>query len=53
MEPTNQVRPTPLTEDELFDKNFNPTGAIAFFILLVILGAIIWYGIFLIMLNRV
>jgi hypothetical protein len=35
-----------------FDKNFKPKGAIAFFILLVILGAVIWFGIYFLMLKR-
>jgi hypothetical protein len=35
-----------------FDKNFKPHGAMAFFILLVILGAIIWYGIYFLMIER-
>jgi hypothetical protein len=35
-----------------FDKNFKPKGAIAFFILLIILGAVIWYGIYFLMLER-
>jgi hypothetical protein len=35
-----------------FDKNFKPKGAIAFFILLIILGAFIWYGIYFLMLER-
>ena len=35
-----------------FDKNFKPKGAIAFFILLIILGAVIWYGIYFLMLAR-
>jgi hypothetical protein len=35
-----------------FDRNFKPKGAIAFFILLVILGAVIWYGIYFLMLER-
>jgi hypothetical protein len=35
-----------------FDKNFKPKGAIAFFILLIILGAAIWYGIYFLMLER-
>jgi hypothetical protein len=44
----------PLTEnsDLEFDRNFKPKGAIAFFILLVILGAVIWYGIYFLMLSR-
>jgi cytoskeletal protein RodZ len=36
-----------------FDQAFKPTGAIAFFILLVILGLIIWYSIYFLMLERV
>jgi hypothetical protein len=40
-----------LTESE-FDKNFKPKGAIAFFVLLIILGGIIWYGIYFLMLSR-
>ncbi|MFL5808533.1 MAG: cytochrome c oxidase subunit 2A [Flavisolibacter sp.] len=39
--------------DEQFDKNFKPKGAITFFILLVILGLIIWYGIYFLMLSRI
>lgn len=35
-----------------FDRNFKPKGAIAFFIILVILGLIIWYGIYFLMLER-
>lgn len=38
--------------DRAFDANFKPKGAIAFFILLVILGLIIWYGIYFLMLAR-
>lgn len=32
---------------------FKPTGAFAFFVLLVILGLIIWFGIYFLMLNRI
>jgi hypothetical protein len=39
--------------EEQFDKNFKPKGAIAFFVLLVILGLVIWYGIYFLMLARV
>ena len=42
---------TPQTEAE-FDKTFKPKGAIAFFVLLVLLGLIIWYGIYFLMLQR-
>ncbi|HEU4902688.1 MAG TPA: hypothetical protein VFT06_07840 [Flavisolibacter sp.] len=39
--------------DTEFDRNFKPKGAIAFFFLLVVLGAIIWYSIYYLMLQRV
>lgn len=39
-----------VTDD--FDKNFKPKGAMAFFILLVALSLITWYGIYLLMLSR-
>lgn len=42
----------PIISEEEFDKNFKPVGAIAFFVLLVILGAIIWYGIYFLMIKR-
>jgi hypothetical protein len=42
----------PVFNEAEFDKNFKPKGAIAFFILLIILGAIIWYGIYFLMLSR-
>ena len=38
--------------EEEFDRNFKPRGAIAFFILFALLGALIWYGIYYIMLSR-
>jgi hypothetical protein len=38
--------------DEKFDREFKPKGALAFFGLLVILGLIIWYGIYFLMLER-
>ena len=44
--------PEPLN-DEQFDRNFKPKGAIAFFILLVILGLIIWFGIYFLMMERI
>lgn len=46
------VRETSNAEEE-FDKNFKPRGAITFFILLVLLGLIIWYSIYFLMLERV
>jgi hypothetical protein len=39
--------------EEFDEKNFKPRGAFAFFILLVILGMAIWYGIYFLMLERV
>ena len=39
--------------DDVFDRTFKPKGAIAFFILLCILGLIIWYGIYFLMLARI
>jgi hypothetical protein len=38
---------------EQFDRDFKPRGAIAFFVLLVLLGMIIWYGIYFIMIERI
>jgi hypothetical protein len=35
-----------------FDKNFKPKGAIAFFVLLVLLGLFIWFSIYYLMLSR-
>jgi hypothetical protein len=40
------------TADEQFDLNFKPKGALAFFVLLVILGLVIWYAIYFLMLER-
>jgi hypothetical protein len=40
-------------KDEAFDRSFKPRGAITFFILLVLLGMIIWYGIYFLMLERI
>ncbi len=49
--PPGDEYPPGITEAE-FDKNFKPKGAIAFFILLVILGLAIWFGIYFTMLDR-
>jgi hypothetical protein len=51
MEKNSTVNKT-LSEEE-FDSKFRPKGAIAFFVLLVILGLVIWYGIYFLMLNRI
>ena len=51
------VKPGHLQSDskasQPLDKNFKPRGAIAFFILLVLLGLFIWYGIYFLMLDRI
>jgi hypothetical protein len=49
---TNQFAEPELTEEQEFDRNFKPKGSILFFILLIILGLIIWYGIYFLMLHR-
>jgi hypothetical protein len=54
MESTELVKPkdkSTLTEAE-FDQSFKPKGAIAFFILLILLAAAFWYGIYFLMLQR-
>lgn len=38
--------------DEAFDQSFKPKGAVVFFALLIILGMIIWFGIYFLMLSR-
>jgi hypothetical protein len=39
--------------DQEFDRNFKPRGAIAFFLLLILLGMVIWFGIYFLMLDRI
>jgi hypothetical protein len=51
MNPTEPVKD--LQTEQEFDANFKPRGAIAFFLLLIILGMIIWYGIYFLMLDRI
>ena len=36
-----------------FDRDFKPRGAVAFFALLIILGMVIWFGIYFLMLSRI
>ena len=48
-----EVKEKQIQSDKDFDKTFRPKGAITFFILLVILGLIIWFGIYFLMLDRV
>jgi hypothetical protein len=43
----------PAEPSEEFDRSFKPKGALAFFVLLVILGLVIWYGIYFLMLDRI
>ncbi len=38
--------------DSSDEKKFYPKGAIAFFILLVLLALVFWYGIYTLMINR-
>ena len=54
MEITERNQPKIIKADSAndFDSNFKPKGAIAFFMLLVILGLIIWFGIYFLMLER-
>jgi hypothetical protein len=42
-----------VSDDPVFDRNFKPRGAVAFFILLVLLGMVIWFGIYFLMLERI
>lgn len=51
MNPSDKILPA--DQDLDFDKNFKPKGAIAFFALLVLLGMVIWYGIYFLMLERI
>jgi hypothetical protein len=44
-------QPAPLAGDK--PEKFQPRGAIAFFLLLIVLGLIIWFGIYFLMLERV
>jgi hypothetical protein len=52
MEPVIEKKKV-ISTDQKFDQHFKPKGAIAFFILLIILALIIWYGIYFLMLERV
>jgi hypothetical protein len=50
----DDIRDLPVgVEDQDFDRNFKPKGAIAFFILLILLGMVIWFGIYFLMLKRI
>jgi hypothetical protein len=48
----NTATTTAQEETDQFDKNFKPSGAIAFFITLVSLGLLIWFAIYFLMLER-
>jgi len=39
--------------DQDFDRDFRPKGAVTFFVLLILLGMIIWFGIYFLMLSRI
>lgn len=39
--------------EEEFDLAFKPKGAITFFLLLIALGLVIWFGIYFLMLDRI
>jgi len=41
-----------MEDNKTSEEKFVPKGAIAFFILFVLLGATIWYGMFFLMLSR-
>ena len=41
------------TSDEAFDLAFRPKGAMMFFALLIVLGMVIWFGIYFLMLSRI
>jgi hypothetical protein len=50
---TQPVITPPDTSPPAFDEQkFYPSGAIAFFVVLVALGLIIWFGIYFLMLSR-
>ncbi len=53
METTTTAAKVNIPTEADFDKSFKPKGAIAFFLLLVLLGLIIWFGIYFLMLSRV
>lgn len=60
MEPVNsttqapvQIRPAQKKPPTFNEEKFYPSGAIAFFIILVLLGLLFWFGIYFIMLNRI
>lgn len=40
------------TEEHAFDEKFKPKGAMAFFVVLMLICAVIWYGIYYISLSR-
>jgi len=50
-----QPSPPPIKKDKVLldEKNYFPSGAIAFFVVLVLLGLVIWFGIYFLMLDRI
>lgn len=51
MEETKTYKPK-LSTQQQFDKDFKPKGAIAFFVLLIMLSLAVWYAIYFLMLQR-
>ncbi|HEX2608454.1 MAG TPA: cytochrome c oxidase subunit 2A [Flavisolibacter sp.] len=49
----DSTKTSPAETEEMFDRTFRPKGAIAFFLLLVFIGLIIWFGIYFLMLERI
>jgi Cytochrome c oxidase subunit IIa family len=45
--------PGPKEQIPFDEQQFKPRGAVAFFVVLVALGLIIWFGIYFLMLNRI
>ena len=52
METTEIIRDTPPPVQKFDEQKFFPSGAIAFFVVLVTLGLIIWFGIYFLMLDH-
>lgn len=48
-----EITATDQKSTDQFDKKFKPTGAIAFFVILVLLGLFIWFSIYYLMLHRI
>jgi hypothetical protein len=59
MEKLNVAKAKPVSgqvkknQPEFDEQKFFPSGAIAFFVVLVMLGLVIWFGIYFLMLERI